>query len=95
MMIEVFREEESAQGDWIEAGLHEMVLGYERVITTPEKVRHVLGPQHSLPAIKNGDRIASGKGELIACLKELEGLAREWRAFQGDWCYVDDQGEVC
>ena len=94
-MLEVFREEESAQGDWIEAELREMVLGYERVVTTPEKARHVLGPQHSLPAIKNDDRIASGKGELMVYLKELEGLAREWRAFQGDWCYIDNQGEVC
>lgn len=51
--------------------------------------------QHTLPAIKNGERIASGKEELMAYLKELEGLAHEWRAFQGDWCYVDDQREVC
>jgi hypothetical protein len=94
-MLEVFREEESAQGDWIEAELREMVLGYERVITTPEAARRALGPQHSLPAIKNGERIASGKAELMVYLKELESLAREWRAFQGDWCYVDDQGEVC
>jgi hypothetical protein len=94
-MIEVFREEESAQGDWIEAELREMVLGYERALTTPEEARTTLGPQHSLPAIKNGERIASGKDDLIVYLKELEGLARQWRAFQGDWCYVDDQGEVC
>lgn len=89
-MIEVFREEESPQGDWIEAELREMLLGYDRVITTHEDALHVLGPQHSLPAIKNGERITSGKSELMVYLKELEGLAREWRAFQGDWCYVDD-----
>ena len=94
-MIEVFREAESAQGDWIEAELREMVLGYDRVVTTPEAARLVLGPQHSLPAIKNGERIASGKEELMAYLKELEKFAHQWRAFQGDWCYVDDQGEVC
>jgi hypothetical protein len=29
-MIEVFREEESPQADWVEAELREMVLGYER-----------------------------------------------------------------
>jgi hypothetical protein len=94
-MIEVFREEESPQGDWIEAELREMVLGYERVVTSPEEALHVLGAQHSLPAIKNGERIASGKGDLMIYLKELEALAHQWRAFQGDWCYVDDQGEVC
>ena len=94
-MIEVFREQESAQGDWIEAELREMVLGYERVITTPEGAQHVLGSQHSLPAIKNGERIASGRDELMVYLEELEDLARQWRAFQGDWCYVDDQGELC
>jgi hypothetical protein len=94
-MIEVLREEKSAQGDWIEAELREMVLGYERVITTPDTARQALGPQHSLPAIKNGERIASGKDELMAYLKELESVAREWRTFQGDWCYLDDQGEVC
>ena len=94
-MIEVFREAESSQGDWVEAELKEMVLGYERVVTTPEAARQILGPSHSLPALKNGDRIASGQEGLMAYLKELESLAREWRAFQGDWCYVDDQGEVC
>jgi hypothetical protein len=94
-MIEVFREAESAQGDWIEAELREMVLGYERVVTTAEAARLALGSQHSLPAIKNGERIASGKEELLAYLKELENFARQWRAFQGDWCYVDDQGEIC
>jgi hypothetical protein len=94
-MIEVFREEESKQADWVEAELQEMVLGYERVITTPEEARNTLGSQHSLPAIKNGEQIASGKEGLMVYLKELEGLARQWRAFQGDWCYVDDQGDVC
>lgn len=94
-MIEVFREEESKQGDWIEAELREMILGYERVVTTPEEAQRLLGPRHSLPALKNGERVASGKEELMAYLKELEGLARQWRAFQGDWCYVDDQGDVC
>jgi hypothetical protein len=94
-MIEVFREEQSPQGDWIEAELREMVLGYERVVTTPEEACHALGPQHTLPAIRNGERIASGKGDLMVYLKELEALAHQWRAFQGDWCYVDDQGEVC
>ena len=94
-MIEVYREAESEQGDWVEAELRDMVLGYERVITTSEDARRALGLQRSLPAIKNSERIASGKDELIAYLKELEGLAHEWRAFQGDWCYVDDQGEGC
>ena len=94
-MIEVFREEQSSQGDWIEAELREMVLGYERVVTTRGEARRLLGPEHSLPAIKNDERIASGRENLIAYLKELEDLAREWRAYQGDWCYVDDRGETC
>jgi hypothetical protein len=94
-MIEVFREEQSPQGDWIEAELRGMVLGYELVVTMPEEAHHVLGPQHSLPAIKNGERIASGKDDLMVYLEELEALAHQWRAFQGDWCYIDDQGEVC
>lgn len=94
-MIEVFRETESAQADWIEAELREMVLGYERVVITPADAKTRLGSQHSLPAIKNGERIASGKEGLMVYLRELEGLAQQWRAFQGDWCYVDDQGDVC
>lgn len=94
-MIEVFREEESEQGDWVEAELRELLLGYERVITTPERARQALGQGHSLPAIKNGERVASGKEQLMIYIKELENFAREWRAFQGDWCYVDDNGEAC
>lgn len=94
-MIEVFREENSSQGDWIEAELREMVLGYERVVIAPKEVQHILGPQYSLPAIRNGERIASGQEELMVYLKELDGIAHAWRAFQGDWCYVNDQGELC
>ena len=75
-MIEVFREAESAQGDWVEAELQEMVLGYERVVTTLVEARDVLGPQHSLPAIKNNERIASGKEGLMVYMNELEGFAR-------------------
>jgi len=86
-MIEVVRTAESAEADWVEAELHELVLDYDRVVVSPEQA------EFPLPALCRDGQVVSGREALIAALRELEALAEAWRRFQGDSCYVDDDGE--
>ena len=94
-MIELFRESQSAEADWVEASLREMVLSYARVITTPAEIVHQFGSNLPLPILRDGNRIAVGRENLMKFLKDLEKFAAQWRMFEGDWCYVDDDGETC
>lgn len=87
-MIKLFREEVSADADAIEAEFRELVLGYERVVM--EAGGKVAG--RALPVITNNERVVSG-AEIPVYIKELERLVRDWQMFQGDYCYVDEDGE--
>ena len=93
-MVKLFREKISAQADTIEAEFRDMILGYDRVIIDPAEATARFGPEHSLPVITNNDRIVSGQ-EITPYINELQDLMREWQAFQGDSCYVDEGGRIC
>lgn len=92
-MIVLYREEKSPQADTIEAEFREMVLGYDRVVIEPSQARAMFGGL-SLPVIRNNERVVSG-ADIPPYLKELEKLMRDWQMFQGDYCYVDDDGASC
>ena len=94
-MITVFRETQSQPADIVEAELRDMVIGFERVILTPEEVSARLGADVGLPAIQDGARIVSGTAELHTYLKELADFYHDWHMYQGDACYVYDNGESC
>ncbi|GAB4581258.1 MAG: hypothetical protein Fur0022_40050 [Anaerolineales bacterium] len=94
-MLELFREPHSPTADWVEAELREMVLAFERVIVTPTAAAAQFGEAVSLPVLRDGARLASGKEELTKFLRDLEKFAHQWRMFQGDFCYVDEDGEIC
>ena len=94
-MIEVLREEMSADADGVEAELREMVLGFERVIITPAEAEQRFGKLIALPVLQDGARIASGREELMKFLRDLEKFTAQWRMFEGDWCYVNEDGETC
>jgi hypothetical protein len=89
-MIKLYREEASAEADTIEAEFREMVLGYERVVIEPVQACAMFG-EHGLPIITNNEKIVSGDG-IRLYLKELEMLVRDWQLFQGDYCYVEEDG---
>lgn len=91
-MIKLYRAENSPLADTIEAEFREMVLGYDRVIVAAAQAREMFG-EHALPVITNNEKIVSGEG-IDAYIKELESLMRDWQAFQGDYCYVDEGG-IC
>lgn len=94
-MLEVFREEISPEGDWVEAELREMVVAYDRVILTPTEAVERFGETVSLPILRDGARMASGEATLKQFLRDFEKFAAQWRLFQGDFCYVDEEGETC
>lgn len=87
-MIKLYREETSVAADTIEAEFRELVLAFERVVM--EAGSKVAG--YDLPVITNNERVVSG-AEIPSYLKELETLVRDWQLFQGDYCYVDEDGE--
>lgn len=92
-MIVLYREKDNLQADAIEAEFREMVLGYDRVVVEPARAREMFG-ELTLPIIADNARIVSGEG-IKPYLKELEKLMRDWQMFQGDYCYVDEDGESC
>lgn len=93
-MIKLYRKEDSQQADAIEAEFRELVLGYDRVVVAEQDAKELFGEEASLPVITNNEKVVSGE-QIPAYLKELHILARDWQRFQGDFCYVDDDGETC
>ena len=93
-MIKLYREENSPEADRIEAEFQDIILGYDREIIAPAEVERRFGAQHKLPVITNNETVVSGES-IPAYLQELRNLMRDWQAFQGDWCYVNDRGDIC
>ena len=93
-MVKLYREAVHSQADAIEAEFKEMLLGYDRVILDPSEAEQQFGSGHSLPVITNNENIVSGDS-IPAYIKELQKLMRDWKKFQGDSCYVGEDGETC
>jgi hypothetical protein len=93
-MIKLFREAHSPQADAIEAEFRDLVLGYDRVVLNREEASRLFGPEANLPLITDNARTVHA-AQFPAYLKELTQLVRQWQLFQGDYCYVDDDGETC
>lgn len=93
-MIKLYREAHSLQADAIEAEFRDMALGYERVVIETKEAATLFGMGASLPVLTNNERVVSG-ADIPAYLRELAKLWRDWQLFQGDYCYVDEDGEVC
>ena len=92
-MIQLYREPLSPEGDQIESALRGMAVAYQRVDVTPADAAHLLGTSVSLPALKDGEQIASGKESLTKFLDDLEQFGHDWHTYQGDACYVRDDRE--
>jgi hypothetical protein len=94
-MLKLYREPVSPQADAVEGELKDILLAYDRVVMEPAEARARFGKEHSLPVLTDNDRVVSGEKELAAYLKELRSFMRDWQAFQGDSCYVSDDGKTC
>jgi hypothetical protein len=93
-MIKLYRKQVSSQADAIEAEFKDMVLGYDREIVSPAEAKKLFGADHVLPIITDNQKMVSGD-DIPGYIKELRNFVRDWQRFQGDSCYVDDDGEVC
>ncbi len=93
-MLKLYREQSSPQADAIEGELKDILLAYDRIVITPAEARQKFGSVNTLPVLTNNERIVSGP-DLPGYLKELRQLMHDWQAFQGDSCYVDDDGRPC
>ena len=93
-MVKIYRERISPQADAIEAELQDMIFGYDSEVMDPAAAAQKFGSERSLPVITNNEKVVSG-GEIPAYMKELRTLMKDWQAFQGDSCYVNDRGENC
>jgi len=93
-MIKLYREENSSQADIIEAEFRELVLGYDLMVIEPGQAAKLFGTKATLPVITSNERVVSGDA-IPAYIKQLTRLVYDWRLFQSDSCYVDDNGETC
>ena len=94
-MIEFYRPADCDSCEEIEAALREMVVAYKVIVVKPGQRPDVLPADTPLPALQDNGQIISGRTALTAYLHELEGIVADWRRFQSDACYLDDEGEVC
>ncbi len=94
-MIEVYWQIESSEADWVEAELKQMVLGYRCVFTDEDEASSTLGKSVTPPVVRQDLKIVFGRWGLLVYLHELEQFAADWRAYQSDACYSDEEGEVC
>lgn len=92
-MITLYRRAQDPTGSAIQAELEELVVAHE-VEIAPHALDAFAGVP-SLPAIVDGERVISGDDALRAYLDELVAWMGEWRKYQADACYIDDEGEVC
>ena len=93
-MVKLYREPVSPEADIIEAELRDMIFGYDREIITAAEASERFGARHLLPIITNNEKTVSGDS-IPAYIEELRNLMKQWQAFQGDWCYVNDDGIAC
>ena len=93
-MIKLYREENNPQADTIEAEFRDLVLAYDRVIVDSDNAAQLFGGKTLLPVITDNERVVSNSGT-PAYIKELAQLMHDWQLFQGDYCYVDDNGDTC
>ncbi len=93
-MIVLYRQEKSAEGTALELALRELVAAHRVELVRPEHPLPAPLDGKRLPAIVDGERVVYGDA-LPGYLAELAHELAEWRKYQVDACYVDDDGETC
>ncbi len=94
-MIELYRPVDCLTCIDIEVALKEMVVAHKIMIVSEDDTPDCLPANTPLPALKDNGEIITGQPAITAHLKELEEFVAEWRRFQSDACYIDDDGETC
>jgi hypothetical protein len=94
-MIEFYRPAECDYCEAIEAALKEMVIAHKVIVVEPGKQPKGLPAGTPLPALVDSGQVVTGRAALAEHLQKLEQVVADWRRFQSDACYIDDEGEVC
>jgi glutaredoxin len=94
-MIELYRPVFCPDCTKIEEVLKELVVAHKIITLEPGQSAATLMPNTPLPAIKDEGQIITGPAAIDAYLAELEEIVADWRRFQSDACYIDDDGNVC
>ena len=94
-MIEFYRPTDCDTCETIEEALKEMVIAHKIIVVEPGQQPEQLPMGTPLPALIDSGRVFSGRPALAEHLQELEKIVADWRQFQSDACYIDDEGEVC
>lgn len=85
-MIVLYRAQHSPRADGIEERLQHLAVGYRVEILSNEAADR--------PVIWDQRRI-EGEPALSRYLEDLEKFVAEWRKFESDACYLEDDGTVC
>jgi len=94
-MIELYRHVACETCAEIEESLKEMVIAHKVITVEDGRSVSALPAQTRLPALKEKEKIVSGPEQVALYLKELQKFVTDWRKFQSDACYIDDDGSVC
>lgn len=84
-MIKLYRPIDCPDCEEIEAVLQELVISHKIIVVEDRPV----------PTLEDSGQLYTGRKEIEIHLQELEKIVADWRRFQGDACYIDDDGEVC
>ena len=94
-MIEFYRPVHCPDCTRIEETLRELVVAHKIIRLEPGQSALTLAPGTPLPAIKDEGQIITGQTAIDAYLVDLEKIVTDWRRFQSDACYIDDDGGIC
>ncbi|MFU8860136.1 MAG: hypothetical protein ACNA8K_06910 [Cyclonatronaceae bacterium] len=100
-MIELLRYSKSRGADILEERLKSMSAAYKRTVVDrlseldsggifPEN-----GKSTRLPAIRENGKIISDPEKIDAFINQLEADIKKWNRFTGDYCFLDDDGNIC
>ena len=94
-MIELYRPVHCPDCTKIEETLKELVVAHKIITMEPGQSIASLMPDTPLPAIKDEGQIITGQAAIEAYLVRLEKIVADWRRFQSDACYIDENRGVC
>ncbi len=74
--------------------LEDLVIAHDMVWLEDPHEAPGLPPQAELPAMVDEGKVYSGSREVRSHLEDLEKFAADWRKYQCDACYYDDEGNI-
>jgi hypothetical protein len=84
-MIKLYRPADCPDCEEIEAVLQELVISHQVIV--------VENRQNA--TLEDSGQLYRGQQAIKDHLQELEKIVADWRRFQSDACYIDDDGETC